>query len=489
MKLSELLGALGIRSADRIHEGCEDLTPTSTLDKCTHESLLFVIKRLSGEYTAEAKKINKRMPYAVICDVDYPTDRLRVPYIIVDDVRTALAYACSLHYGIDYAGMKIIGITGTNGKTTTATLLHGILTACGIKAGQIGTGIIRSGEVELADNATTMTTPDPERLYRILGDMQKDGCTHVVMEVSSHAIALGKVAPITFDLGIFTNLSHEHMDFHKTPEDYYMTKRRLFESCRVAIFNIDDGYGERAYSEMSGKKLSVGIVNQGDIYATDIVFEGVRGSEFFYRRGSLIFKAKLRLPGSFNIYNALLAMSAAIELGMKPKDVKHALFSIKGVEGRMELIHSEPSVVIDYAHTPYAVESALRALRATVGGGRLIAVLGSGGNRDRSKRPLMANAASRYADITVLTEDNSRGEMTEAIIDDMKVGLLEGREHIEIPRREDAIRHALSIANESDTVAIIGKGHERYIIDGKGYRSFDEREIVKSFFEGISNEN
>lgn len=443
-------------------------------------SLLFVTRRVSGGYS---EIIASNRPYAIVCEKEYAKSINEVPTITVRNARRALALAYSVEYRVDYKRLSVIGVTGTNGKTTTATLIHHILSESGIKCGFIGTGVVRIGREDATPDDYTMTTPDPSVLYPLLYKMQRDGCEAVVMEVSSHAIALEKVAGIEFSLAVFTNLTPEHMDFHTSIEEYFDTKLKLLRAAHRCIVNIDDRYGIEAKKRLGAKAQTVGIVRGGDASATEISSRGMEGSEFYYRTDELIFHVCTDLPGAFNIYNVMLAISAAIDYGIKPCIAKKAIKSGVFVRGRMEKIHSEPSVIIDYAHTPFAFDNALKTLKnSKKPRQRLIVVFGCGGERDKFKRAQMGLVASKYADYIILTEDNSRGEPTKEIIDQILDGVSVGVEHAVIEDRKAAIIRALGIANKNDVVAIIGKGHECYKIDSSGIHHFDEREIVKEYF-------
>ncbi len=443
-------------------------------------SLLFVTRRVKGGYS---EVVAGNRPYAIVCEKEYAKSVSEVPTITVRNARRALALAYSAKHRIDYNEFSVIGVTGTNGKTTTATLIHHILSEGGVKCGFIGTGVVRIGCQDATPDDYTMTTPDPSVLYPLLYKMQSEGCKAVVMEVSSHAIALEKVAGIEFALAVFTNLTPEHMDFHTSIEEYFDTKLKLLRASHRCIVNIDDRYGIEAKKRLGAKAQTVGIVRGGDASATEISSHGMEGSEFYYRTDELIFHVCTDLPGAFNIYNVMLALSAAIDYGIKPCIAKKAIKSGVFVRGRMEKIHNEPSVIIDYAHTPFAFDNALKTLKnGKKARQRLIVVFGCGGERDKFKRAQMGLVASKYADYIILTEDNSRSEPTSEIINQILDGISVGVEHEVIEDRKEAIVHALGLANHNDIVAIIGKGHERYKIDSSGLHYFDEREIVEDYF-------
>jgi len=468
----------------------KELIPTTKTDNIQENSILFIYKRIDGSPSIKAEDISNK-PYAIVCDTE-TEGNLCESVIYVDNVRLALAFAFSEHYCINYDELTFIGVTGTNGKTTTATLLYSILSN-EEKSGFIGTGKIICDKKELSNSEYTMTTPDPELLYKIIKEMQNYGCKYIVMEVSSHALGFYKVDAIPFKLSLFTNLSSEHMDFHKTVENYFNSKCRLFNLSEKCIFNIDDSYGKVAYKKFKEKAISVGIIANADISAVSLESKGLHGSSYYYKKKGLIFKTELRLPGPYNIYNALLATTAAIELGLLPCKIKRYLSDISIIEGRLEEAEEGSNVFIDYAHTPLALENLLVFVNtAKETWQKVVVVFGCGGERDKSKRCKMGKIASEYADLIILTEDNSRNEKLESILLDIEKGIVEGTEYKIIKSRKEAIETAIFETTEHDIVLIVGKGHERYIIDNSGKHPFDERKIIKEAlyrFRGEKNEN
>ncbi len=417
------------------------------------------------------------IPTAVICDADAILPKA-FPKIVVKNPRLALSNIACRFEEIDFSKMKLIGVTGTNGKTTTATFIKKMLESEGRKVGFIGTGKIEIGEWELTEKNYSMTTPDPTALYKSLKLMENQGCTAVVMEVSSHALALDKVSPLIFDYAVFTNLSAEHLDFHDNIEEYYQAKNRLFSRARTAIFNVDDSYAERAYQEFSGRKISVGSVREADIRATDVHNRGISGIDYIYRWKSYSFRMSLNIAGIFNVYNTLLAAAVCIDIGCKPCLVKEAAKSVQTIPGRFEIIKDEITVIIDYAHTEHAYYNIMKELNKIKGAGRLYVVFGCGGERDKSKRPKIAEAVEKFADKIIVTTDNSRAENPKDIITDIIHGFK--RKNYEVCEdREAAIKKAILDADFGDTVAIIGKGAEKYNIDKDGYHEFDEIKIAK----------
>ncbi len=421
--------------------------------------------------------INKRGILLINADMNAPDG---IPYVKVKNVRCVAAYAASRLWRVNYANLKIIGVTGTNGKTSTATFIKRGLESGGIKTGFIGTGMISIGDKIISDPDYSMTTPDPWDLYRILSQMQEAGCGAVVMEVSSHALELYKVEPIVFEYAVFTNFSAEHLDFHITMENYFKAKKKLFRKCKKAVLNIDDPMADRLTDEYRGEAIKVGAVIRGNCYADCIKNLGEHGIEYLYHGHNFSFIMKLKTPGIYNVYNSMLAIAVCTDMGIKPVDVKRALSDIDVIPGRYEIIKDDITVIIDYAHTAAAFKAFLQNVRNTSKGkSKVIAVYGAGGERDREKRPKMAQISERYADLSVITADNSRSEPTDCIIADIVSGFTSGK-HIVISDRESAIRESILSAKDGDTIAVVGKGCEGYIIDGNGYRPFNERQIIES---------
>ncbi len=457
---------------------------TTHIKECDKKTLLIIPN------SKKAKKISfdNCCAAAVMCDCELVLPS-HMPRIIVEDTRIALAYAFSNYYSVNYEKMKIIGVTGTNGKTSTAHFIEEALLSGGAMVGAIGTGRIAINRDILSEENYSMTTPDPSLLYKSLKRMELSGCTHVVMEVSSHALTLHKVDPISFEYGIMTNLSPEHMDFHVNIDDYYNAKSKLFTMCKNAVFNIDDPYCQKAYNDFPGRKISAGVLFRGDVFATDIEDHGFDGIRYLYHGTNFTFAADLKIAGIYNVYNSMLAITVATDMGISPCTIKNAISSLKMIEGRFEIIKDDITVIIDYAHTDSALECILKSIGFAKGKGRLTVLFGAGGERDKEKRPRMAKATEKYADKIVVTTDNSRNEDPLDIICDIIRGF-EKKSYTVCPDRAQAIREAILDARSGDTVAIIGKGHERYNIDKTGYHSFDERNIINdSLLERKKHEN
>ncbi len=444
------------------------------------DCLLVLQSSVSGKYIINDNDINNISPRLIICDesIDIKTNIITIK---VKSARECLSYIYSLYYRIDYSKTDFIAITGTNGKTTTATMIYEILLYAGYKVGFIGTGKIEY--MKKRENAPfySMTTPDAKILYSSIAQMQEAGAEVIVMEVSSHAIALKKITPIPFKYGLFLNLSSEHMDFHKSIEEYYNTKKSLFSQVENGIFNTDDKYSERAMRECFDicNTTSVGIVYEAEARAQNISLFGFSGASYFYKDEKRIFKQELSLPGYHNIYNSLFALKCTIDYGVKPYIAKEALNHIRVIDGRFETINDDITVIIDYAHTPAAFESILLFVNSNKNiKQKVVTVFGCGGERDKEKRPVMAKIATKYSDLSIITEDNSRGEPLELIINDITSQIQNSRKVRIIKSRKDAIEYAILSSADNDIILILGKGHEKYNIGANGYTVFDEKKII-----------
>lgn len=405
-----------------------------------------------------------------------------VPYVLVDNDRLALARIGANYYGHPADAMTMVGVTGTNGKTSVTWLLKQVLEKCrGAKVGLIGTMENHVGDLVLA---TDRTTPESIRLQELFAQMRDAGCRYVVMEVSSHAIALHRVEGIHFEVAGFTNLTEDHLDFHKTMENYGETKAQLFEHCNKAVVNGDSPWAERM---VSGKKISVlttAVDGFGDLKAENIEYsgEGLRFTAVYNHQSVAI---SVPIPGKFTVYNVLTVLGIAMQLGVSLEDAANALKTVRGVKGRVEVVPTPGkafTILIDYAHTPDGLENVLSAVRGFCKG-RLIAVYGCGGNRDKTKRPIMGEIGVRLADLAVITSDNPRKEEPGAIIQDILAGLADAKNFVAIENRIEAIHYAINIAKEDDIIVLAGKGHETYQeVMGVKYH-MDEREIVAAYLE------
>lgn len=407
-----------------------------------------------------------------------------IPFVLVPNSRTAMQIAALNWYGDPAASMSVIGVTGTNGKTTVTELLKRIIEhATGAKTGLIGTVHDLVGEEELP---AQRTTPDALELQALLRRMADAGCRYVVMEVSSHALALERVRGIRFKTGVFTNLTEDHLDFHGTMEDYAAAKAKLFSMSETSVINMDDAASELMKRSAAGRVFTYSTrSDEADLTAKSIRLKP-DGVCFCALTTGRLEKLRLGIPGMFSVYNALAAASAALTLGIGLEDVRAAFADFKGVRGRMEVVPTgrDFNVIIDYAHTPDALENALDTLRES-SDGKLITVFGCGGDRESQKRPMMGRAAGERSDYVIVTSDNPRTEDPAAIIRQICTGLEDGDTPYEaIEDRRRAIARALSMAGAGDTVLLAGKGHESYQIIGREARHFDEREVVREILLG-----
>ncbi|MDD6214729.1 MAG: UDP-N-acetylmuramoyl-L-alanyl-D-glutamate--2,6-diaminopimelate ligase [Firmicutes bacterium] len=413
---------------------------------------------------------------AAVIVAEKPLD-VNVPLVLVENTKIEMANISAKFYGEPEKRLKLVGITGTNGKTTVSYLIKAMLEQTGKKVGIIGTNEILVGHEDVGIRSTTPTTPNALELRQIFSKMVDMGAEYVVMEVSSHALDLHRVYGLEYEVGVFTNLTRDHLDYHKTMENYFLAKKKLFDISKTGVINMDDDYGARLLKSVPCKTLSVGT-KDADLRAVDIDIEA-KGVEFTAEFDSEKYTAKLAISGMFSVYNALCALGAAIALGLDIKTALCGLANATGVKGRLERVplDTDYSVIIDYAHTPDGLENVLNAVNSFKKG-RCIAVFGCGGDRDATKRPIMGDIGTKLADIAVITSDNPRTEDPKKIIDDIVAGV-KGGEYKVIVNRREAIKYALSIAKKDDIVLLAGKGQETYQIIGKVKNHFDEREIVR----------
>ncbi|MDP4096939.1 UDP-N-acetylmuramoyl-L-alanyl-D-glutamate--2,6-diaminopimelate ligase [Paenibacillus sp. P96] len=422
---------------------------------------------------------------------------LPVPQLIVKDARFAMAVLSDAFFGTPSRQLHMIGVTGTNGKTTTTHLIEHILNESGTKTGLIGT-------IQMRYDGTTFptsgTTPEAVELQRALGDMTGRGVLCCVMEVSSHALQQGRVKGTDFRTAVFTNLTQDHLDYHDTMEEYRAAKGLLFsrlgnsfgaggEDHKYAVLNADDPASDYFKALTAAEVVTYGLGEDADVRATEISISA-GGTSFHVDtfRGSA--DIRLRMVGKFNVYNALAAITATLLEGLPLEEVKRCLESVTGVDGRVEPVDAgQPfAVIVDYAHTPDGLENVLRTVKEFAAG-RVICVFGCGGDRDKTKRPLMGKIAAKYSDRILVTSDNPRTEDPEQILRDIEKGLIEdavGHEKYElITDRRAAIGKAIEMASPDDVVLIAGKGHETYQLIGKTVLEFDDRIVAKEAIRGI----
>lgn len=409
--------------------------------------------------------------------------RSTLPCVVVRDGRRAAAVAAAAFHGWPARELSIIGVTGTNGKTTTVGLIRHLLDTPEQPAASIGTlGVLIGSAGIPIDGGDGLTTPGPVELQRLLRLLVDQGVRTIAMEVSSHSLDQRRVDGIAFAAAVFTNLTRDHLDYHGTMELYRAAKLRLVGLLArdgTALFNADDAAWRGIVN--APRQWTFGVDSFADVSARDVAYTQ-NGSQFLLVTPKGAAVVSLPLIGDFNVANALAATSAALALGMSLTDVVSKLESAPQVPGRLERLRSSPTVLRDYAHTPDALDRALRAVRPfAASAGQLIVVFGCGGDRDRGKRPEMGRIAEMLADVAIVTSDNPRTENPDRILNDIEAGMSR-RDHARIEDRREAIAHALSIATPSDVILLAGKGHETYQIRGTTSFPFDEREIVAALF-------
>lgn len=429
---------------------------------------------------------------AVVAIVEHSVPNAAIPCVVVDDSRLAASYIFSNYHKKPASSMRMIGVTGTNGKTSTTYMLSKIFEGAGYSTGIIGTikNTYKGHDVDAG-----MTTPDPERLYSLLADMRDSGVEIVIMEVSSHSLALGRVAPICFDGAIYTNLTRDHLDFHKTMENYAVAKEMLFEQSRLAVFNIDDGYVRAAYNKKLCDSYSASAVEDvdADFKAVDINYDSMRGISYkLKRKGESDLSVNCKIPGQFSVYNTMCAMALALELGIDASTVVRAIGEIDGVPGRVERVTPPDlpfTVIIDYAHTPDALEKLIASTQKTKKqDSKITVIFGCGGDRDKTKRPIMGKIATELADMSIVTSDNCRSEDPNMIIEDILVGVDKTKPYVVIPDRREAIAYAIENAKDDEIILIAGKGHENYEITRDGKHPFsDKAEAEKAIKRRLGN--
>jgi UDP-N-acetylmuramoyl-L-alanyl-D-glutamate--2,6-diaminopimelate ligase len=446
-----------------------------------------VFVALRGQHadgTAFARQAIERGAAAVVSEQPAP-DGVHVPWAIVEDARLALALIATTFYRDPSREMQVVGITGTNGKTTTAYLLASIFEAAGIRCGLLGTVAYRAGKVV---REATRTTPEAPEVQALLREMVDQGCGACAMEVSSHALSLRRVDGMTFAAAVFTNLTRDHLDFHADMDQYFRAKRRLFEMLprdAPSLLNLDDPRGS-ALVDAGGRPVTYAIGRAADITPGPLSFS-LDGLKFDVRtpRGTL--QVRSTLVGRPNVYNILAAVSTATALDLPFDAIERGVQSLAGVPGRFEMVSGakdEVTVVVDYAHTDDALRNLLETARP-LARGRLITVFGCGGDRDRTKRPLMGAVAGRLSDLIVITSDNPRGEDPNRIIEEIQRGITAdtkkdaGQRLLTIVDRRAAIAKAIELARPGDLVLIAGKGHEKYQVIGDRVLPFDDVAVAR----------
>ena len=487
MKLSELINDTAdvMQSKASFSFGSEEVLGITDNTNEVESGFIFVcVKGRSFDGHTAAEEMLEKGAVCVIADHDLGLKK----QIVVSDTRRFYGLLCAAWFTHPERHLKFIGVTGTNGKTTMATLIKDILTQNRRKVGFVGTtGVLICGKPFESDSSTP-TTPRVFELFNIFNEMMNQGCDTVVMEVSSFALEQNRIGPVIFDIAIFTNLTRDHLDYHETMENYYEAKKKLFtEHCRAAIINIDDEYGKRLFDEIKGsgcERLSYAVREAADITCEKIRAEGT-ATKFWINVQHKSFPVTLNMIGLYNVSNAMAAIVACVKAGVGINNAILSLEHAKGVSGRCEVLSDKQGflVIRDYAHSPDALSNMLPAVKAHTKG-RLICLFGCGGDRDRTKRPLMAAAAEKYSDLLIITSDNPRNEDPDAIIDEIITGLSGIKPYIRITDRKFAIRRAIAIAEKGDVIVLAGKGHEDYqILKDNVHIHFDEKEIVEEIMK------
>ena len=441
---------------------------TDNSQKC-QEGSVFVCHKSGEKYVQEA--LSKGAILVVsenkLCENSY----------IVKDTKKEYARLCSEFFSNRHKNIKLIAVTGTNGKTTTANMIHTILTLSGKKCGLIGTV---DSNICGEKICSTMTTPDPFDIHRMFSELYEWGAEYCVIEASSQGIAEERLFGLDFYISVLTNISRDHLDYHGTMENYISAKKQIFGGATKSVINIDDENKKEFISCCKGKVLTYSLSNNEADYIAKSIKQDENGSNYAVIADYAIHRIKLNIPGEFNIMNSLAAIAVARECDVSLEFCAYALKNFTGVKGRMEIldIGTDYKVIIDYAHTPDALKKVLLSLKSFPHE-RIITVFGCGGERDREKRSLMGDVASQLSDIVVITSDNPRGENPTQIIDDILVGAQKNKKSIYIhENRRKAIEYALKIAGKNDIILLAGKGHETYQVVEDNKIPMDERKIV-----------
>lgn len=446
---------------------------TDNSNKITENCIFICIegKRFDG-HTKAAEALEKGAAAVVV-----QKDLGLANQILVENTRSAYAHICAAFYGHPERKLKIIGVTGTNGKTTSCFIIKSILDEMGYKTGLIGTVKNIVGDKEYP---TVLTTPDCYDLFGLFAEMVEYGCEYCVMEVSSQALDQRRVDGVHFDAAIFTNLTQDHLDYHGSFDNYKAAKHMLFENSTLAVINSDDEAAEGMVADTDCRVVTFSVNNDDCDYSAKNIRISSDGVKYELVSNENIGRVKFAVPGNFSVYNSMGAAVCLVEMGMDFRAVLDALRLCVGVPGRMEVVptNEDYTVIIDYAHTPDGLENVLRCVRE-ITDGRVISVFGCGGDRDKTKRPIMGEIAARLSDVTVITSDNPRSEDPEAIIEDITAGITKSYAKVIVDSdRKGAIRKALEAAQAGDVVVLAGKGQETYQILASGKIHFDEREAV-----------
>lgn len=484
MTLRDICGKCNIFCPERLEN--IEITGISADSRRVREGYAFVCIR--GEKHDGNSYIDKALLQGARVIVSERDDIARGITLKVDNARRALAEMMNALCGSPAERMKFIAVTGTNGKTSVSHILKHIFDTLHIPSELVGTLNSSSFSAKRGIGETNFTTPHPEELYPMLRRMADAGVELVIMEASSHALSQERLAPIKFEAGAFTNLTEDHLDYHGTMENYFSAKLSLFDKCKLGVINTDGDYGERMARKAKCRTVTCSMSHAADYTATQ-KSSGREGISYVLGTSTGGMLVSSRLCGEFQIANTMLAIAIALELGYDGQKVAEAVKTVENIPGRLEALPIPEdcgfSVLVDYAHTPDALEKALASVRKMTPGGRVIAVFGCGGDREREKRPKMCEIAQKYADTCIVTDDNPRSESPGRIIKDILSGASESTFPNVIPDRKDAILFAIASARVGDTILLAGKGHENYEIRADGTYPLDEREIVRETIEKL----
>ncbi len=480
INLSELMNGINVKNEfeDVL---INDIKNNSRLVE--RDDIYVAIKGINTDGHIYAQSAIENGAAAVVVEKDLGIEK----QIIVDDTKKAYALMCANYFGNPAKKLKLIGVTGTNGKTSVTSIVHQVCQAMEIKAGLIGTIQIEyCGMVEENKN----TTPDAYVYHQTLSKMQMAGCEYVISEVSSHALVQERVYGSNYFAAAFTNLSRDHLDYHSDMQDYFNAKKKLFAMCENAIVNVNNEYGVALKKELC-KNENINTYTFGtdkddvNFNATNII-NSPHGVEFRVEFNDISGKVHFAIPGDYSVENAMTAVALCSVMGISMDKIISGLSTVKGVKGRSEVIYknNDFSIICDYAHTPDGIENVLSSINKYVKG-RLIALFGCGGDRDKTKRPMMAKACEKFADLIIVTSDNPRSEDPDMIIDDTIKGFEALTEYEVIADRTKAIEYAIKNAKKDDIIVLLGKGHETYQILKDKTIHYDEREIVAQIIDDL----
>lgn len=481
MLLSELIKEIKINKT--VGEISVEITSLCCTDReAVKGSLYFCISGTKEDGHSFAGKAISRGAAAIVCERELDVS---VPQIVVENTRVAMSLFAAKFYGKPSEKLRIIGVTGTNGKTTTCHIIRNILEHAGYKTGVIGTlGIFYPG-VEIAPE---LTTPDPIFLHRVFAEMVRAGVECVAMEVSAHAVALDKIAGIRFEVGVFTNCTRDHLDFFGTMENYAAAKAAFLTDkyCDFTVFNSDDELGRELFLKAGTRSVSYGVDGPSDVFAVNIK-EGAAGTSFVMNLFDNIYNINCRMAGRFSVYNCLAAATACAVMNIDFDDIVSGIKQTEGVRGRVEMIEGRGGrIFIDYAHTPDGLKNVLLSLRKCTAG-KLLCLFGCGGNRDRGKRPEMGEISGEFADYSIITSDNPRYEEPCDIIADIEEGVRRKTDkYITIQDRRSAISYAISKMSGGDVLLVAGKGAEEYQEILGVRHEFSDRRCIEEILSGES---